>query len=69
MRYQYTSKGYLNSLKNNNAFSAVTQLIIMNVAIFILIYLSSSFSDWVGRHIILEFCFFKIGMIILRFFL
>ena len=26
----------------------------MNVAIFILIYLSSSFSDWVGRHFILD---------------
>ena len=36
MRYQYTSKGYLNSLKQNNSLSGMQILLIINISIFLL---------------------------------
>ena len=54
MRYQYTSKGYLNSLKNNNTLSGVQQLLIINIAIFIVMLLSNSFDTWTRTYFALN---------------
>ena len=56
MRYQYTSKGYLNSLKNNTA-SGVLLLLILNIIIFILMELllisNNNFHDMIFYNLAL----------------
>ena len=50
MRYQFTSQGYLNSLKKINKLTIVHQLLIINIIIFILMIMSHSCYDWINQY-------------------
>jgi len=54
MRYQYTSQGYLNSLKKSNPLTGVQQLLAINIIVFVLMFFSTELKELALKYFALN---------------